>query len=431
MIRIRHAFLALSGGALMIAAAPAWAQSASLDSLFEAAGRGDMAPVVRALDDAADVDERILLRARLAAARYDPGVATDPALRRLAEGGDPVQRRAALTLLASASFADGDYAAAARVGRALETELIAAGRSGADEAGRMWRLASLLEGQPAQTVEGEVAAGSTPAWVDRVGLPRINFEVNGLSQEAVFDTGAALSVLSTATAERLGLRVLGDETEVGNGVQGTVPVRIGVADRIEIAGTVLRNVPFLIIDDAQLTFPQVPGGYDIRAIVGLPVMRSLGRLQMDNAGRLTILPGVGAPAGPPNMYASGNDLYVDVMLDGRPVPLFLDTGADQTNLTMLYAEANPEAVAALETGEARRASAGGARMSRVANWTNVPVSIAGRSLVLPAVPVTLPGDGPAPRYYGMLGSNLLRAFESYTIDFAAMRLELGEPVPSE
>ena len=46
-------------------------------------------------------------------------------------------------------------------------------------------------------------------------------------------------------------------------------MRIGVADRLEIAGTVLRNVPFLIIDDEHLTFP-LPGGYDIRAIIGLP-----------------------------------------------------------------------------------------------------------------------------------------------------------------
>lgn len=431
MAGMKRALLIVTGGTMLMIAAPAMAQPVALDTLFEAAGRGEMAPIARALDGATDADDSALLRARLDAARYDPGVATDPALRRLAQGRDPDRRRAALTLLAAAAFADGDYVEAARVGQALEADLIAAGRDGAEGAGRMWRLAALLVGQPAQAVDGDIAAGSTPARVDRVGLPRIDFAVNGIAQEAVFDTGAALSVLSAATAERLGVRVLEDMAEVGNGVQGTVPVRIGVAARIEIAGTVIRNVPFLIIDDAQLTFPQVPGGYDIRAIIGLPVMRALGRLRMENAGRLTVLPGRADSPRAPNMHANGNDLYVDVTIDGRPVPLFLDTGANETSLGTLYAEAHPETVAALETRDARLASAGGARQTRVATWTDVPVMLAERSLVLPQVSVSLPGAGPAARHYGVLGSNLLRAFESYTLDFAAMRLELGAPVRGE
>ncbi|MBX3562890.1 MAG: aspartyl protease family protein [Sphingomonas sp.] len=431
MAGMKYALLILSGGAMLMMAPPAPAQPPTLDALFAAAGRGDMAPIARALDEAADADERALLRARIAAARYESGMAADPVLRRLAQGEDLDRRRAALALLASVAFADGVYAEAARLGQVLEAELLAAGRDGAEGAGRMWRLAALLAGQPAQVVDGGVVAGAAPARVDRVGLPRIDFAVNGAAQEAVFDTGAALSVLSAATAERLGVRVLEDAAEVGNGVQGTVPVRVGVAERIEIAGTVIRNVPFLIIDDAQLTFPQVPGGYDIRAIVGLPVMRALGRLRMENAGRLTILPGDPPSDGVQNMHADGNDLYIDVTIDGRPVPLFLDTGANQTSLSALYAEAHPEIVAALETRDVRLASAGGARQSRVANWTDVPVGLAGRTLVLPDIPVTLPGDGPAGRHYGVLGSNLLRAFESYTLDFAAMRLELGAPVRNE
>ena len=63
-----------------------------------------------------------------------------------------------------------------------------------------------------------------------------------------------------------------------------MPIRVGIADRLTIAGATLRNVPFLIIDDAQLTFP-VPGGYDIKAIIGLPVMRALGRMRMAAAAR--------------------------------------------------------------------------------------------------------------------------------------------------
>jgi hypothetical protein len=46
--------------------------------------------------------------------------------------------------------------------------------------------------------------------------------------------------------------------------------------------------------------------------------------------------------------------------------------------------------------------------------------------------ITLSAPGtPTPRGYGALGSDALRAFESYTLDFNAMRLELGPPIPAQ
>jgi hypothetical protein len=254
--------------------------------------------------------------------------------------------------------------------------------------------------------------------------------VNGQAQEAVVDTGANLSVLSRDTARRMGIQIAEAETRVSNGVQGTVGVRIGVADRVEIAGTVLRNVPFLIIDDENLTFP-LPGGYDIRAIIGLPVLRALGRFRIEHEGRFAVLPADGAAGSESNLHASGNDLFADVAIGGRNVPLHLDTGANQTTLSALYAAANPAAVAGLQAEERRSASAGGMRSAPVATWRDAPIGLAGRALVLPSLPVNLPAEGPQPRFNGTLGSNALRAFQSYTIDFTTMRLELGEPASAQ
>jgi hypothetical protein len=210
-----------------------------------------------------------------------------------------------------------------------------------------------------------------------------------------------------------------------------VAVRLGVADRLEIAGAVLRNVPFLIIDDAQLTFP-VPGGYDIKAIIGLPVMRALGRVRMEPAaGRFSLLPPEEAQTAQPNLVAGAGQVFVTVAVDGRDLPLHLDTGANHSSLSALYAAAYPQRIAALATtSEAHMGSAGGVASARVATWPNAPLALGGRTLLLPALPIALPAPGPAPRSYGTLGSEALRAFESYTLDFKAMRLELGSPVPA-
>jgi hypothetical protein len=428
MIRTGPAVLAFLLALSPAALAQAPASPSAIEAAFEAADRGDLGPAERALSTAQG-DEAALLRARLAAARFDPAVARDPVLARLAESSDRALRDAALSILTSASFAAGDYRAAETWGRRLAQAQIARGDSGgAAETGQAWRLAAMLAGSPALAVEGAIGEGSTPARVDRVGLPRIDVAVNGIAQEAVFDTGANLSVLSAETARRLGLRLLDGASNVGNGVQGTVPIRVGIADRLTIAGATLRNVPFLVIDDAQLTFP-LPGGYDIKAIIGLPVMRMLGRMRMERAGRLALLAPAQAQPALPNMSAGGNDLFVTVAVDGQGVPMHLDTGANKSSLSALYAGAHPEAVAALARRTAGMASAGGARLASVATWPNAPLALAGRTLVLPVLEIGLPSaDGPAPRFVGVLGSDVLRAFESYTLDLRAMRLELGAPV---
>ncbi len=438
------ALLALLAVSTMLAPLPAHAQAQPaprtapvpprpadpLDTLFEAAGRGEAALLQRALaDPALSADRRALLRAALAADRLDPGVTQDPALRRLAQGRDAVLRRASLRVLTGSAFAHGDYAGAARAGRLLEAVLRAAGDAdGAEATARTWRLAALLAPHGRSSVAGALRPGSVAATRDRVGLTRITFRVNGQPQEAVFDTGAALSVLSASSARRLGVRIEAGATAIGNGVQGSVQTRIGIAPRVEIAGNVLTNVAFLILDDAALTFPQVPGGYSIPAILGMPEMRALGRVRMERAGRFTVLPPAETGAGPANLHAAGNQLFADVGIGGRTVPLLLDTGADRTSLTALYAAAEPTRVAALRTGEASYSSAGGTRVRRFAIWPDAPVSLDGRSLTLPQLTIELPGTGPEPDDNGTLGADVLRRFESYTLDFRTMRLSLGAPV---
>ncbi|WP_129790925.1 aspartyl protease family protein [Sphingosinicella sp. CPCC 101087] len=433
-MKIRSIFLPLACAVALAAAGHARSGVAAptpLDRLFEDADRGNLAPAQAALAGEQPPEVRALIRARLAAARLDPGAAEDPIVRRIAAdaAADPAQRRAALAILTSAAFASGDYAEAAIAGAQLEQALADAGLNRrAEEANRTHSLARLLAGRPAQVVEGAVKPGTVPVHYDRVGLPRLEVKVNGQSQEAVFDTGANLTVLSRETAQRLGVEVIDSVARVGNGVEGSVPVRIGIVDKMDIAGTVMRNVAVLVIDDEQLTFP-IPGGYDIRAIIGFPVLRALGRIRIENGGRFMVLPprsGTEATAAP-NLRASGNDLFVEAAVDGRPVPLHLDTGANLTSLSARFAAANPDVVARLETQELRTASAGGTRHAQAATWRQVPLALAGQSLRLPEVTVTLPEGATQPSNFGTLGSNVLRAFESYTIDFEAMRLDLGAP----
>jgi predicted aspartyl protease len=411
-------------------AAPAPAHT-DIDALFEAASRGDLAPIEQALAGPLPADTAALLRAARAAARYDATAAAEPALARLAAGRDPALRRAALSVLTAGAFANGNYAGAARSGRQLEEALRAAGRTReADGVGRTWRLAALLAGRPGQQLAGTPVPASIAAHRDAIGMNWISVDVNGTALDSVIDTGAGFSVLSEAIARRLGIAPVEGGVDVGNSVDSTVPVRVAIVDRLEVAGNVLRNVPFLIIADEALSFTLPTGRYEIKAIVGLPVLRALGRVRIEASGRFAVLaPAAAGEAGTQNMHGNADELYVDVALGGRRVPLFLDTGANRTSLTARYAAANQAAVAALPTRNATSQGAGGAQVQAVARWTEVPVAVGGRALVLPEISIALPAAAsPAPQSNGTLGQDVLRRFDSYTLDFVAMRLSLGAPV---
>ena len=102
---------ATAPAAIATAQAPAPAAAASpVTALFEAANRGEVAVLERAIaDPATGADVRALLRARLAAGRLDRQAGRDPALARIARSAsDPALRRAALMVITSAAFSSGE-----------------------------------------------------------------------------------------------------------------------------------------------------------------------------------------------------------------------------------------------------------------------------------------------------------------------------------
>ena len=160
------------------------------------------------------------------------------------------------------------------------------------------------------------------------GIWDVPAEVNGHEGEWIFDTGANLSTLSESEAARIGLTLHETSTYV-NGSTGTKnPLRFAVAQDLRLGNAHLRNVVFLVLSDQSLYIR--PLKYQIRGILGLPVLRALGCVKMPATGRLLIETKAAARAGPPNMFLDGWDLIVDVRHSDQRLQMFLDTGANAT-----------------------------------------------------------------------------------------------------
>jgi hypothetical protein len=62
-------------------------------------------------------------------------------------------------------------------------------------------------------------------------------------------------------------------------------------------------------------------------------------------------------------------------------------------------------------------------------WRTIEIPVAGRTLALPELAIQISDSQTALNdYYGVLANDVLKAFESFTLDFKSMHFQLGPPV---
>ncbi|QAY76373.1 aspartyl protease family protein [Sphingosinicella sp. BN140058] len=428
-----HVLLSLLSGAILACAglagaAPADAAAAAVktdrfDAAILAARVGATAQLEQLLPGL-DPAARALAEAQLAATRLG-GPDADAALARyFALGDQDRDRRArALEIASEVAFAKEDYAEAVRQADAF---LALSPDRPAKQIENMRQtrvVAAILAQAPAQRVDSIAAGRPANGARDKVGLLRVAMAAGGAQAQAVVDTGANVSVVNASTAKALGLRMLDGEAAVGNSIGADVPVRIAIADSLHFAGATLRNVPFAVLDDKALDFPMVPGGYRIEAIVGLPVLRALGRVTFGPGDALTIAAAPSGPAPAPNLLLIGNDLYAQVAIAGRVHPLFLDTGAASTALYKRFAAERPD-LRPTDSGKSQgKGGVGGSTTVRVASLGPVPIAIGTATREMKSIDVELADDANEEERYGVLGNDVLRAFDGVTLDFRRGTIE--------
>ena len=411
---------AMIAALMMLTAQGVAAASAAQQRAFRAATFGDVGPLVAALPNLHDRPAAALARIEIAAARMDQaGVRRALAAYVATRDHDPTRSARAWALAAQTSFAMGDYAEAARSASRWHAALGARGAaSDLSDADQSQMMAGLLALAPPMQVVA--AAGmEVPTQRDMAGLLRASVQIAGVEQSAVLDTGANLSTISASAAARLHLRMIDGAATVGSATRRAVPVRIGIADEMRFAGFIFRDVPFLVLDDAQLRFP-LGNGYSIEAIIGFPIFRAMGSVTFDQK-RFT--PGQSVDAGRSSPISmQGNDLLVSLQLGRTAVPLLLDTGGNATSLSREFAQDHPDLLASLPQSDQHVGGAGGISAQRIAVWSNVPVRIGGSSVTLDhiAIETSSPGDTDR-KTYGTIGQDLLSQFLAYTIDFRTMR----------
>ena len=279
------------------------------------------------------------------------------------------------------------------------------------------QLARTLRGVPPQTKTLEATS-----IIHTDSAKRIPVLIGKSLRHYSFDTGANLSVLMRSEAEGLGLRIRPAALTVGSSTGASVKADLAVAPIVRIGHVVLRNVVFLVLPDAALTFAD---GFRIPGLIGFPVIEDMGEVQFHRDGSLEI-PVKASTRSLHNLALEELRPLVRIEYGREALVCLLDTGSGRTEFLAPYYELHR---AQFSDGEApdslKTAGAGGARVLSVYRLRNVNLTVGGTSIVLDSVAVRTSylqpeKDEPA----CTIGLDVLRSANEYIINFRSMTLEL-------
>lgn len=279
------------------------------------------------------------------------------------------------------------------------------------------KRAQILQVIPPQTAD--VAPFQVPLIKDQAKLNRVPIDVNGQSIEAVFDTGADLSVVVESKAEAWGLKLLPGVIPVDSITGDKVGAHLAELPELKFGKATFRHVVVLVMADKDLTF----GPYSIQAIVGFPVIEALGRIEFGRDGTLWA-GGASSKPSLDNLALKGLGPIVRGSFRGVDLTFTIDTGAVDSHFTKGLLERFPD-IANADKGTLTLGGAGGTRAFQIYRYPNFELKLGGQTVRLDTANVLAEAaNSDVDRYSGNLGQDIFRQFDRLVIDFRRMSFEL-------
>ena len=279
------------------------------------------------------------------------------------------------------------------------------------------RLLATLKDVAKQTVEFGLPA-QVQARHNPLGLWEVPVEVNSQRGEWIFDTGANYSTVSESEARRLGLTIREVRGSVADFVGNEHPTRLAVAGELRFGTARFRNVVFLVMSDQFLFIS--PSQYQMRGILGLPVMRAMESVDFSAEGAITFGRGTPEARVPANLFFDRLNAIVQVGHSGHNVQMMLDTGAVTTVLypSML------DSFAAWERDQLKGSNGGpGDSEQRMADLVPfIQLEVGGRTVYPVRVGLFRKAPPDTRGRDGVLGMDALKG--GFRIDFRSMHFTL-------
>jgi len=278
-------------------------------------------------------------------------------------------------------------------------------------------IVKLVAGQPSPRAYGSARVPVTPG----VHVP---VRAKGYAGLAVADTGAQISVMMQSVARSAGVKMLGASRNVGSPT-GPVAGQIGLIPEVRIGSATVKNIPVLVMPDAQLTFSDGKETVSLPFILSLYALADFGRIAWLDHDKWLAL-GRAAPASFPGavpMIWHPNGIAVALEGPGGQRAAQFDSGAD---VSSLYENGAPllsqTERASIVKAKRKFGGFGGVVEQDVRRVPQADLKLASQPLVLKNLDIAQePKTGEAAR----LGEDVLQAYSAVVFDFSTMTFSVS------
>jgi len=147
---------------------------------------------------------------------------------------------------------------------------------------KIWKA---LSHSPAQSLEINKDC-EIPMKRDKVGLMNVISNINGDSVNFLFDTGANFSVMIRSLANKLDIDIIDADFYVTAATGKRVACDLAIIKEIQIADIWVYNSVFLVMEDKDLSFPQID--YYPNGAIGFPIIEAMEELRFDHEGKIFV-----------------------------------------------------------------------------------------------------------------------------------------------
>ncbi len=274
--------------------------------------------------------------------------------------------------------------------------------------------ARAFSGVPARSVFVPARAQAVPLTVSRVGTPVVPVRINGKDFMFWLDTGASMTIVSSATARDAGIGAIGTDTLSIATAAGQVPAVPALISAIQIAQIRIGNAPAMIVDESLMRVRDSvrfsgAGNLVIDGIIGWDTIRELD-LTIDFAHGEAVMKRPirrPTPRDARTLFWAGVPIVRMQGSLGRTVHFALDTGAQETFATQWLLE---KAFVPVVSVERKRIGGMGEDISYTTRRIpQVSFDLPGHTLVARQMLVYAPAFWTFVHLDGVLGSDAARA----------------------
>lgn len=257
---------------------------------------------------------------------------------------------------------------------------------------------------------------SIPMFRDKVGLFNVDVKMGDSTVPFLFDTGANFSAIKRSLVGKLGLTLIESDFYVTAATGLKVKSDIAIADELILGEIICRNVVFLVLNDEDLSFPQVD--YYPNGAVGFPVIEAFDEIRINKENQIFI-PQTPVKYSFDNFALDGLMPILACNYQDDTLSFHFDTGASKTSLfPRFYKDYKSEIENKYEKHNFKASSGGGMVEFTGYEVIDLPLKVADSEAILKSVNLHIKDlGGEESNFHGNFGQDYIKQFDEMILSF--------------